>query len=378
MVDIAVFHPYLDTRGGGEAISMRIIESLQHEHDLTVYSLNKPDLDALNRQFNTAVEHVQFESLGVRGAAVRRGGEVIYRLMKQPTRRLQAALTYSYIDRQDHDLIFSTYNEFGFSSPSIQHIDYPNFGPEFESEPESLIERVYGTVCNVAHRGTTEQIRNAKLLADSEWTADIVEDVYDIRPQVVYPPVDTSGFDPQPWAERENGFVSVGRADPVKRPLKVMDIFEQVAADGYDVHLHWLGDVDDTAYGRKVRQRADEIEAVTLEGKVPFSEVSRMLSTHKYGLHGRVNEHFGIAVAEMLAGGAIPFIHASGGQQEIVNYRDELLYQEKSDAVRKIETVLEMSGGQEIIRALPDVESKFGINRFRTEIQEAVAETQRS
>lgn len=372
MVAIAVYHPYLDTRGGGEAVCMRMLEALQNEHDLTVYSLNNPDFDALNEYFNTSVTAVEHRPLGRRGEALRRGGELIHSLTNQPTRRLQAALSYSYVDEQDHDLIISTYNEFGFETPAVQYIDYPNFGPQFATEPERAIERIYGTVCNVAHRGTKEQIRDSTLLTNSKWSANNVEEIYDTRPQVVYPPVDTSGLDPRPWDDREDGFVSIGRADPVKRPLAVMDIIEGLTERGHDIHLHWIGAVDDDEYGRKVRQRAAELEAVTLEGKVPFDVLAELASTHKYGLHGRINEHFGMAVAELLSGGAIPFVHDSGGQREIVGQSERVVYSDVQDAVAKIESVLEEGSGREIRESLPDPEAMFGVERFRHEVRTAV------
>lgn len=374
MADIAVYHPYLDARGGGEAICMRTLEALQNEHELSVYSLNDPDFDVLNDQFNTKVAHVEKRSFGNRGQAIRHGGELVRRITNRPTRRLQAALSYSYVDRQNHDLIVSTYNEYGFESPSLLYIDFPNFGPQFESEPESAIESIYGTICNVAHRGTKEQVRESTLLANSEWSANIVEKVYDVRPQVLYPPVDTSGFDPRSWEKREDGFISIGRADPVKRPLKVIDIFERVRQRGHDVHLHWLGAVGDGEYGRKVQRRAAETEAVTLEGRVPFEDLAEMVSTHKYGLHGRINEHFGIAVAELLAGGTIPFVHDSGGQREIVGWSERVVYQNVQDAVSKIESILEDPDGRRIRDRLPNAKATFGLERFRRDIRAVVAQ----
>jgi glycosyltransferase involved in cell wall biosynthesis len=97
-----------------------------------------------------------------------------------------------------------------------------------------------------------------------------------------------------------------------------------------------------------------------------------MVSTHKYGLHGRVNEHFGIAVAETLAGGALPFVHKSGGPREIVGEDDRVLYQDIGEAVSKVDEVLTESDGDEILEDLPDAEEKFGLKRFRRDIRGAV------
>ena len=374
MSDIAVYHPILDTRGGGEAVCLRTIEAIQDDHDVTIYSLNSPNLDKLNEYFNTSVESVELRSLGIQGELIKAGGNLIYDLTSRPTRRLQGALSYPYVDNRDHDLVFSTYNEFGFESPAVQYIDFPNFGPNFESEPEGVVERIYGNVCNMVYQGSDKDVQNSKLLVNSGWSADIVENVYGVRPEIVYPPVDTSVFNPRPWDERENGFVSIGRADPVKRPLKMMRIIEQLVNRGHDVHLHWIGSVGDTAYGEKVRKYAAEIDEVTLEERVPFAQLTEMVSTHKYGLHGRVNEHFGIAVAEILAGGALPFVHNSGGPREIVGEMDDVLYQDVDEAVSKIVEVMEGSNGNKILRDLPDAEEMFGLKRFRRNIKASISD----
>ena len=63
---------------------------------------------------------------------------------------------------------------------------------------------------------------------------------------------------------------------------------------------------------------------------------ARLISTHRYGLHAMEAEPFGMAVAELLSGGCIPFVHDGGGQVEIVDHDPRLIYNSVADAAGKI------------------------------------------
>jgi len=68
-------------------------------------------------------------------------------------------------------------------------------------------------------------------------------------------------------------------------------------------------------------------------------EKERFLAGHKYGISGRRNEAFGIAVAEMVKAGSLVWVPDGGGQKEIVAH-PELIYVGRDEAVAKIRSVL--------------------------------------
>jgi glycosyltransferase involved in cell wall biosynthesis len=111
-----------------------------------------------------------------------------------------------------------------------------------------------------------------------------------------------------------------------------------------------------------------------LEGKIPREHLVDLLTTHRYGIHGMEYEHFGIAVAEFLAAGMIPFVPNSGGQVEIVDRHDAVTYDSVDEVVAKADQVLSSPEQQWSIRSeLPDVERRFGPERFKRQIQSVVA-----
>ena len=78
-------------------------------------------------------------------------------------------------------------------------------------------------------------------------------------------------------------------------------------------------------------------------------ELVSLVARHKYGIHGMENEHFGIAVAELVNAGCVTFVPKSGGQMEIVE-DSRLMYLDVSDAVEKIRSVLESDDLQSKLR----------------------------
>jgi glycosyltransferase involved in cell wall biosynthesis len=113
-------------------------------------------------------------------------------------------------------------------------------------------------------------------------------------------------------------------------------------------------------------------------GEVGYDRLAELIAGHRYGLHGRPYEHFGIVVAEYVAGGAIPFVPDSGGQREIVGGAPELCFADPDEAVEKIDRVLSDAALQRRLRG--DLENgceAFAADRFRDRIRDLVGEALR-
>jgi glycosyltransferase involved in cell wall biosynthesis len=189
----------------------------------------------------------------------------------------------------------------------------------------------------------------------------------------LYPPVDTEEFQPQSWEQRTEGFVAIGRLAPSKRIEDLIEIVERLHDRGHDLPFHIVGPTQSEEYYETLRSRTAENERIVLEGKVSRERLTEFVCSYKYGLHGMHYEHFGIVVAEFIAGGAIPFVHDSGGQREIVNEERRLCYQNIPDAADKIDRVLTDPDEQaRLHRSLPDIQRRFGKERFKREIRQVV------
>jgi glycosyltransferase involved in cell wall biosynthesis len=365
----------LMAKGGGEAVAMNVLEALQDEYDVTLLTLTDPDLPELNDYFNTDVTDIQIRQAG-------RAAPWLHETFGLKYYVLQNALLGRYARRHsdEFDLLVSTINELGLETDAVQYIHFPFdwtvsldnrehiFHPTVEEE--SLYEQFCTRVAGVCR----DDIQSNVLLANSKWTASVVADAYDADPNVLYPPIDTEEFDPRRWAEREAGFVTVGRIERSKRITELVEIVGAVQERGHDVHLHVIGPTVDEAYLAEVEAMVEDRPYVELEGEVPREELVERICTHRYGIHGKEYEHFGMAVAELAAGGAIPFVPANGGQHAIVG-DDRLTYDSVEDAVDSIDRVLSNQATQTELRMGPaEIRERFGRERFKSEILSIVAE----
>jgi glycosyltransferase involved in cell wall biosynthesis len=351
---------------------MNVLSALQDDHDLELLTLSEQSFPDLNDFYDTDVNGVNVRQATVPRVLGRAAGNRLnvlrVGLLNRALRRLARRF----------DLVVSTYNEFSVPTRSVQYIHHPNFdrsvlpgAPGRENRLLGLYDRVCRRVSGVENEG----YGSTTLLANSRWTAEQVEPLFDARPEVLYPPVDVTDFENVPWTEREPGFVTIGRLDPSKNQLRTIDIVGSLRERGHDVHLHLVGPPSDRAtdYVGRVTEAAADHEFVHLEGAVSRERLVELVSTHRYGIHGNDHEHFGMAVAELVAGGTIPFVPDGGGQREIVGERDELVYASREDAVDRIARLLSSPSLQRRIRdEQPDVARRFGRDRFRERFRSVV------
>ena len=366
MAEVAVVHPDLGIRGGAEDVCVHVLEALQDDHDLTLITLAEPDFDALEGYFGTSVDPPNVRVAGRLAPALRRRAG-------NRLSRLQAAILGRYVARHadEFDLVVSTKNEFAVGGPAVCYVHSPQFA---EADPgidkSGSLARVYNRFCDALSGVDGTALESAAILANSDWTGEAIERAYGVDAETVYPPVDAARFPRRPWEEREPGVLTLGRIGPSKRVLRNVEVVDRLRARGHDLHLHVVGPVTDGEYAERVEREAGERTFVTIEGAVSQERLVELVASHRYGLHGRPYEHFGIAVAEMVAGGALPFAPDSGGQREVLGNDPRLLYATVDDAVEKMDRVisdpeLERAVRSDLLEARPGLDPERFKDRLR-------------
>lgn len=200
--------------------------------------------------------------------------------------------------------------------------------------------------------------KNSKFVSNSEYTAGLLEEEFNIDIGVLYPPTDLNTLSGEAWSDREEGIVTVGRISPYKNQLRSIRIVNELIGRGRETHLHVVGKINgpDATYSERFLKEAEKHDFVHFEGEISNEALIDLLGSHKYGLHGKEQERFGIVIAEMVAAGMIPFVHASGGQREIVDGRSELQYVSVTEAADQMTQVMDS----------PELKS-----RLRTDLSEA-------
>jgi glycosyltransferase involved in cell wall biosynthesis len=338
MARVAVLHNTLDFHGGADAVSLAVCEALQADHDVVLYTISETLPSDLGPQFGIEVDvPVRMPPAGT--SVARALGTATPRV--GPQLALRSVLVHQYFCRhvKKHDVAVSTANEFALPLPSVQYVHYPQFNlAAIASADHGLLNSLWSRLAGPQPGDVTP---DATLVANSAWTADVVATIYDRRPTVIHPPVDPIP-DRLPWADRENGVVTVGRLAPDKRVLEAIYVVDQVRDRGHDVHLHVVGTAARTyrEYAARIEQAASARAFVHLERDVPRDRLETLLRTHKYGLNMKRNEHFGMAVAEFVAAGMVPFAPNSGGQRDVLEGQSDRLFGSVDEAVNLLTTAI--------------------------------------
>lgn len=375
MAQVAVVHNTLDFRGGADAVALAVCDALDADHAVDLFTISETSPGAVAPQFGMDAD------LDVR---VRNppGAEWIARTLGAATPYVGAqlgvrsALVAGTFRRyaSEYDLAVSTTNELSLPLPSVQYVHFPQY--HLDRLPDSF-DADPGRLNSIASRlaaptpGTVDD--DATLVANSEWTADAVAEIYGRRPTVVYPPVEPID-NPLPWAERECGVVLLGRIAPDRNVLDAIDVIDRVRTRGHDLHLHVVGAAPRSyrPYVERVRRKATERPHVHVEPDVSRARLEELLATHRYGLNVRPDESFGIAVAEFVAAGMIAIAPNAGGQREILAGHADRLFGSLEEAVDLLSNAIESGARPELP---PD---RFGRDRFREAMCRLVTDTLRN
>ncbi len=184
--------------------------------------------------------------------------------------------------------------------------------------------------------------RGGLLLANSRFTAGLLEKYGGLHARVLYPPVDVDRFSSCPLWPRENFALCVGRISPTK---ELENCIYAVAHSQVKPELVLAGFLDEgMEWYRERLERLAEDRGVKLRilTNVPRNELVNLYCRAKVYLHPKRGEHFGISVAEALAAATIPVVPAYGGPSEFVP-RD-LVYESIREAGRIIDRIIELDG----------------------------------
>jgi glycosyltransferase involved in cell wall biosynthesis len=376
--DVLVVQPSIQPPGGGNGVCAWMIEALTRDYSVDILTWEPIDLEAVNRHCGTALRMEDFRTLGVS-----RTLRALINSIPASLGLLRMAILLRECKRigRDYRLVLAVNNEADFGRPGIQYVHYPWAffqHPEVDDfwyQRSRVLVNLYYSLCIAVCRYTVHGMRRNLTLVNSDWTREKVRERHGIEGTTLYPPV-AGSFPSVPWSEREEGFVCVGRFSGEKRLEEVVAVVEAVREARPRTRLHIAGTRSDAKYYRRVlRLVREHSEWVTLHEGLARDDLIRLMASQKYGIHGMLDEHFGMAIAEMVRAGCIVFVPRGGGQVEIVQRDERLTYVNESDAVAKILRVMSSEAEQRDIRMLLEMQwERFSVETFTRRFREIVAE----
>lgn len=376
---IAIIHPQLGW-GGSEPCALWAIEALKQEYDLTLITGGAVSWERLNSFYGTHINATDCSVVVILPPLLLRKVQQFHAIRHYRLARYCRQVSTRF------DVLFSIYNPMDFGRPGIQYVLDPLFNNDLlqkvAGHPTGLrgifyqlspIRNIYLLLANRLSGVNPKGFNKNTTITDSDWTSRLTERFLGIPTRTVYPPVYTN-FPKIPWKDRKDGFVCVGRVTHEKRINRNIEILARVREECPDVHLHVLGKSDGSRYSLTLQKKYDRYSPwITWEGAVSERKKAQLIASHKYGLHGREHEPFGIAVAEMVKAGSIVWAPDGGGQVEILGHPD-LCYRSVDDAARKIIKVLTNEDMASQLRShLAFRASLFTTKRYQQAIRDVVS-----
>ena len=375
---VLVVQPSINPPGGGNAVACWMIEALKTDHAITLLTRAEPDLERANAVFGTSLSaaDMRIEIAPLAGAGLLRlaqpvAGLALLRdhLLLARARRMAPAF----------DIVVTANNESDLGRRGIQYVHFPKF---ITARPDARLRwyqgaravGAYQAACAIVTGFRPVRMRQNITLVNSDWTGRLVRARHGIEPVTLYPPV--AGLFPDvPWPDRRLAFACVGRIAPEKRIEAVIGIIARVRRHHPGLTLHIAGNADDRSYLATVEAAVRAHDPwVSLHLDLPRDQLLLLLTSCRFGIHGMRDEHFGMAVAELVRAGTIAFAPNSGGPVDILGGDRRLLYESDDDASEKIGRVLADDALASALRAsLAARADRFSSARFVRHFRDVVA-----
>ena len=215
--------------------------------------------------------------------------------------------------------------------PVVAYIHYPvistdMLGKHKKSEPKYWYWRLFMAY----YRHVCRYVKVA--ITNSTWTNNHMKSILSggpPHPRVVYPPCSTEKLcnmgdgdhDCVPFHARKRQAVVLAQFRPEKRHSLILREFARSLEHDDSLKLIFIGSIRtqrDRDYVSSLRELSYDTLGIPrskfeIMTDLPFEEVQRVLRESQFGINAMWNEHFGIAVVEYMACGAIPVVHASAG-----------------------------------------------------------------
>ena len=380
---VAFFHPFCDTGGGGERVLWCGINALKQKFPKARYIVYTGDIHVSGEQIlNKAQNRFHIQDMdwmkdpedGVKFVYLKKRAWVEAKTYPRFTLLGQSlgsiCLAWEALLKWCPDVYIDT-TDYAFTLPIFKNIGKCKVGcyvhyPTISSDMLRLVEKRSSSYNNTSGISKSWFLSTAKLqyykifaflyriagnysdvtMVNSSWTEDHICNLWQLSKDEkgihkVFPPCDNSEFlqierkyDEKVKFEKIN-IISVGQFRPEKdHALQIRAISELrkmiTKVEWERVRLILVGGSRNEEDDCRIKQLQDLCKLLSVDKNVefkvniPFSDLKREMAESLIGLHTMWNEHFGIAVVEMLAAGLLTIAHKSGGPlMDIVDESDQ-------------------------------------------------------
>jgi len=260
------------------------------------------------------------------------------------------------------------------------HALYIHYPIKLDTDASSgLARRAY----SYAVKALAERLRRGAhpriILTNSTWTREKIYEAFGggYPVEVLHPAVRVEFFGQvfsTSFSEREKLAVTISRISPEKKLEAIVDAAKMLPDYRFVIMGSAGGPHSKLAMkALKSRIEALKVDNVEVRTNVSDEEIRDMLGRARFYLHPPFAEHFGIAIAEAMAAGAIPIVYRDGGGwTDLVSPVDSMLGYGGIDQVPQIVRTLEQNPNraEEIRQRAWRYVQQFSFEKFKARLGE--------
>ncbi len=352
---IAIYSPYLDTSGGGEKYILTLASVLAQKSEVEVLldkHLEDIGIENIMSKINK-LHDIDLSGIKFLKGPIGKGGNFFSRL-----KFLSNYDWFFYLT--DGSLFYST------AKNNVVHFQVP-----FRNPPKGSWGKIELSSWNYA-------------IYNSKFTQSIVEPLWKIQGEVIYPPVNVEIFKP---LKKDNHIVSVGRFFGFLKDKKhefLIDSFKKLVDENKltDWSLSLAGGMSegDKEYVDDLIKRAKGYK-ISFYPNASLDEMKKLYGYAKIYWHAsgynetepEKFEHFGITIVEAMAAGCVPIVINKGGPKEILEDNSGLLWDTQDELLEKTMLLIKNPNEMANISAKGIVRSKlYSQDNFAKQIERLV------
>ena len=327
---VAIYNLYWATYGGGEQVSGAIAEALKTRCDVTLLGPEEPNVEATRARLGVDLSGCAWRKVvdDTEAGEASADFDVFINGTYRSHTVNQAPLGLYYVHFPEPP---TTSRRKAVDAVARTGLGAMKLAPRVPSRLEGVRRGLQRRVIDQSWAKSY-----TKFLSNSTYTAGWVKKLWDADSEIVYPPVRTTVTP----GKKVELITSIGRFfDPSlghsKKQHELLEAFTRMFSSREGVghwNLSFVGGADGASrdYALAVRRGAIGLP-VSVNLNAPREIVETTLATasvywHGGGfgedaeLHPERFEHFGIAVVEAMAAGAVPVVFAAAGPAEIVRH----------------------------------------------------------
>jgi len=344
-----LIHSSFNHLGGAEMLSFRLINSLiKSGYKVYVLQIGKKiDLNEISRWSGIDVNEKHIEQIN--SCTI----NLIDKIMagrKLSLLRYALALRLSRLYNKRYDLVVSSFGEMpleihnGFQfihaplfSASSDNLKYLGFSSD--NILKEIGRKFYVFLSRFIAGWSASKVEKFFSIANSKWSAEEIKKCYpNIEVDYSYIGASTkkvfteSNIDSL-WLNRKNSVAILGRVAKGKNIELAIEFIEKMRIDIPDLHLSIFGSPESEEYRLEIENLIKGKPFIKWYIGLSRDELEDKISTHKWGLHCSIYEHYGLSAIELQRLGCITFVPNSCGQKEVTNNHllkysslNELLY----------------------------------------------------